>query len=67
MIRDVISKNADVLITKEPEILIDTINANDTELNIYFWCKDVIKSGRTRSNIYADIYKQLEAKGIKVQ
>jgi small-conductance mechanosensitive channel len=67
MIRDVISQNADVLVTKEPEILIDTINANDTELNIYFWCKDVIKAGRTRSNIYSEIYKHLDAKGIKVQ
>ena len=65
-IKQIISNNADVLISKEPEILIETINANATELNIHFWCKDVLKSARTRSNIYAEIYKHLIEFGVKI-
>ena len=65
-IREIITSNPDVLPNKEPDILIDTINATSTELKIYFWCKDVVKADRTRSNIYGEIYKRLGEMGVKV-
>ncbi len=65
-IREIIRNNPDVLPNKEPEILIDTINADSTELKIYFWCKDVVKADRTRSSIYGDIYRKLGDMGVKI-
>jgi small-conductance mechanosensitive channel len=65
-IKEIIYNNPDVLANKEPDILIDTINATSTELKIYFWCKDVVKADRTRSNIYGEIYKRLGEMGVKV-
>lgn len=65
-IKTIIHSHPDVLINKEPDILIDTINADSTELKIYFWCKDVLKADRTRSAIYGDIYRRLGEMGIKI-
>ena len=65
-IKDIIQANPDVLMNKEPDILIDTINADSTELKIYFWCKDVLKADRTKSTVYGDIYEKLGAMGVKI-
>ncbi len=65
-IKEIINANPDVLTQKEPDILINAITDKSAELKIYFWCKDVVKADRTRSNVYAEIYKKLGEIGIKV-
>ncbi len=65
-IKTIIQSHPEVLLNKEPDILIDTINADSTELKIYFWCKDVMKADRTKSSVYGDIYRRLAELGIKV-
>jgi small-conductance mechanosensitive channel len=56
----------DVVIKKEPEILISTVTSQSTQLKIYFWCDDVTVRDKTRSEAYAAVSKYLEGEGIKI-
>ena len=51
---------------KEPEIFINNITSQSTQLKIYFWCKDVTKSEVARSEIYTLIVNYLQSKEIKI-
>lgn len=63
---EIIQSSPQVLSQKEPEVFINTITSQSTQLKIYFWCKDVTKTEMARSEVYASISKHLEANGIKI-
>jgi small-conductance mechanosensitive channel len=63
---EIIKSSYDVMPQKEPEIFINTITSQATQLKIYFWCKEVSKSEIARSEIYASICKYLGDKGLKI-
>jgi small-conductance mechanosensitive channel len=63
---DIIKSSAYVMAQKEPEIFINTITSQATQLKIYFWCKEVSRSEPARSEIYASICKFLGDKGLKI-
>ena len=56
----------EVLAQKEPEIFINNITSQSTQLKIYFWCKDVTKTELARSEVYSTFYKKLQERGIKI-
>ena len=66
VIKEIMQASPDVLTQKEPEIFINTITSQSTQLKIYFWCKDVTKTELARSEVYSSFYKKLEEKGIKI-
>jgi potassium efflux system protein len=66
LINEILQASPDVLTQKEPEIFINNITSQSTQLKIYFWCKDVTKTELARSEVYSSFYKKLEAKGIKI-
>ncbi|MEO9144647.1 MAG: mechanosensitive ion channel domain-containing protein [Ginsengibacter sp.] len=65
-ITDIIKSSPFVLPIKEPEVFINTITSQSTDLKVYFWCKDVNRSEQAKSDVYAKVYKELEEKGIKI-
>lgn len=65
-IKEILKSSPDVLAQKDPEIFINNITSQSTQLKIYFWCKDVTKTELARSEVYASFYKKLEARGIKI-
>jgi small-conductance mechanosensitive channel len=65
-INGILKNFPEVLSQKEPEIFINNITSQSTQLKIYFWCKDVTKTELARSEVYSSFYKKLEEKGIKI-
>ena len=65
-IMEIIKSSPDVLAQKEPEVFINTITSQSTQLKIYFWCKEVTKKETARSEVYSAIYQHLLEKGIKI-
>ncbi len=65
-ITNIIKSLKDVVKKKEPEILINTVTSQSTQLKIYFWCDDVIERDRAKSEAYSAVSKYLEEKGIKI-
>ena len=63
---EVIHSSPDVLTQKEPEVFVNMITSQSTQLKIYFWCKDVTKTELARSEVYTAVSKHLEEKGIKI-
>lgn len=56
----------DVIKKKQPEILINTVTSQSTQLKIYFWCDDVTVRDKSRSEAYSAVSKYLEEKEIKI-
>jgi potassium-dependent mechanosensitive channel len=56
----------DVVKEKEPEIFINTVTSESTQLKVYFWCEDVTKRELARSEAYTAVSKYLREKGIKI-
>lgn len=56
----------DVVKKKVPEILINTVTSQSTQLKIYFWCEDITVRDKTRSEAYSAVSKYLEQKDIKI-
>lgn len=56
----------DVVDRKEPEILINTVTSQSTQLKIYFWCDNVTVRDKTRSEAYSAVSKYLEGEEIKI-
>jgi small-conductance mechanosensitive channel len=56
----------DVVKKKVPEILINTVTSQSTQLKIYFWCEDITVRDKTRSEAYSEVSKYLEQKDIKI-
>jgi small-conductance mechanosensitive channel len=56
----------DVVKEKEPEIFINTVTSETTQLKVYFWCEDVTKRELSRSEVYNAVSKYLTDKGVKI-
>lgn len=65
-LNEILKHFPEVLAQKQPEIFINNITSQSTQLKIYFWCKDVTKTELARSEVYSSFYKRLEEKGIKI-
>ena len=65
-VAQIVQSLPDALPQKEPEILINNVTSQSTQLKIFFWCKDIAKTEYARSEAYGAIYKYLEGKGIKI-
>ncbi|HEY5407436.1 MAG TPA: mechanosensitive ion channel domain-containing protein [Ginsengibacter sp.] len=65
-INEIMENFPEVLTQKEPEIFINNITSQSTQLKIYFWCKDVTKTELARSEVYSSFYKKLQERGIKI-
>jgi small-conductance mechanosensitive channel len=61
-----INLSPDVLSKRKPEIFINSISSNLSQLQVFFWLKDVIRIDGAKSDVYEAIYKYLEEKGISV-
>ncbi len=66
LIREIISENTNVFISKEPVIMISPVSKLNSKINIYFWCKDISKADVTKSMINAQIFEAFEQKGIEI-
>jgi small-conductance mechanosensitive channel len=65
-ITNILKSLEDVVQKKEPEILINTVTSQSTQLKIYFWCDDIKVRDKSRSEAYAAVSKYLEEKEIKI-
>jgi len=65
-IKEIIRSNPNVLERREPEIILDTVNARSIEIKIHFWVKDFGKMTTTSGEIRTALYAHLENSGIKV-
>ncbi|MFW0718311.1 mechanosensitive ion channel family protein [Pedobacter sp. N23S346] len=66
LIREIIIENSNVFVSKEPIILISPVSKLNSNINIYFWCKDISKADLTRSIINAQIFETFEEKEIEI-
>ena len=66
LIRDIITENNNVFISKEPVIMISPVSKVNSNINIYFWCKDISKAELTKSMINAQIFEVFEEKKIEI-
>jgi potassium efflux system protein len=65
-VREIITKNDNVFVNKEPVILISPVNKLNSNVKIYFWCKNIASADLTRSIIVAQIFEVLEEKEIEI-
>jgi small-conductance mechanosensitive channel len=65
-ITNILKSLEDVVQKKEPEILINTVTSQSTQLKIYFWCDDIKVRDKLRSEAYAAVSRYLEEKEIKI-
>lgn len=66
LIRDIIAENSNVFISKEPVIMISPVSKLNSNINIYFWCKDISKAELTKTMIKAQIFEVFEEKKIEI-
>lgn len=66
-IRDIIRNHPNVLESRDPEIVLNTITSKSMEVKVFFWCKDIGKAALTSGEIRTGIYDYLEQKGITVE
>ncbi|MFD2288927.1 mechanosensitive ion channel [Pedobacter petrophilus] len=66
LIREIIIENSNVFLSKEPIILISPVSKLNSNINIYFWCKDISKADLTKSIINAQIFEAFEEKEIEI-
>jgi potassium efflux system protein len=65
-IREIITKNDNVFVNKEPVIMISPVNKLNSNVKIYFWCKNISSADLTRSIIIAQIFEAFEEKEIEM-
>lgn len=65
-IRDIITKNDNVFVNKEPVIMISPVSKVNSSIKIYFWCKDISNADLTRNIIIAQIFETFEEKEIEI-
>jgi potassium efflux system protein len=65
-IREIITTNDNVFVNKEPVILISPVSKTNSNIKIYFWCKNISSADLTRSLIVAHIFEALEEKEIEI-
>jgi potassium efflux system protein len=65
-VRDIITKNDNVFVNKEPVIMINPLSNLKSNIKIYFWCKNISRADLTRSIIVAEIFEVLDEKEIEI-
>jgi small-conductance mechanosensitive channel len=65
-IREIITQNDNVFVNKEPVIMIIPVSKLNSNIKIYFWCKNISSADLTRSIIIAQIFEVLEEKEIEI-
>ncbi|WGQ10501.1 mechanosensitive ion channel [Pedobacter gandavensis] len=65
-IRDIIINNNNVFINKEPVIMISPVSKQNSNIKIYFWCKDISNADMTRNIVIAQIFEAFEEKEIEI-
>ena len=65
-IKEIIVANPNVYLMKEPIIMISPVTKTNSDVRIYFWCKDILQADLTRSMINAQIFDVLEEKGVEI-
>jgi potassium efflux system protein len=65
-IREIITTNDNVFVNKEPVIMISPVSKTNSNIKIYFWCKNISNADLTRSLIIAQIFEVLEEKEIEI-
>ena len=65
-IREIITTNDNVFVNKEPVILISPVNKLNSNVKIYFWCKNISRADLTRSIIIAQVFEAFEEKEIEI-
>lgn len=66
MIKETLAADDNILVAKDPRIIISPKTKTSSSVKIYFWCKDISQSENTKSNANASIYDQLEDMGIEI-
>ncbi len=66
LIREIISANTNVFLAKEPVIMISPVSKVNSNVSIFFWCKDISQAELTKSVINAQIFDAFEEKGIEI-
>ncbi len=66
LIRDIITENGNVFASKEPVILITPMSKVNSNIQIYFWCKDISKAELARNMVNAQIFEVFEEKEIEI-
>lgn len=66
LIREIITANTNVFIAKEPIIMISPVSKANSNVSIFFWCKDISQAELTKSMINAQIFDAFEEKGIEI-
>jgi len=66
LIREIITTNENVFVNKEPVILISPMTKLNSDVKIYFWCKNISSADVTRSIIIAKIFEAFEEKEIEI-
>lgn len=65
-VRDIIINNNNVFINKEPVIMISPVSKLNSNIKIYFWCKDISNADLTRNLVIAQIFEAFEEKEIEI-
>ncbi|MBC8984997.1 mechanosensitive ion channel [Pedobacter sp. N36a] len=65
-IRDLIINNNNVFINKEPVIMISPVSKLNSNIKIYFWCKDISNADMTRNIVIAQIFEAFEEKEVEM-
>jgi small-conductance mechanosensitive channel len=63
-IKKIISENHNVLEAREPEIVVDPVNAKTMELKVFFWVNDFSKETATVGEVRTAVYDHLESKNL---
>ena len=63
---ETINSSDEILQTREPEIYINSLSSNLTQIRIGFWCKHISRVDQARSEVYELIYNYLDSKDLKV-
>jgi potassium efflux system protein len=64
--KTIIQPIPNILIQKEPEVMLTDITGKSVTVLFSFWCKDVTKLESTRSQVSTAVYQMLREKGINI-
>jgi potassium efflux system protein len=66
LIKELIKANNNVYLMKEPVIIINPVSKINSNVKIYFWCKDVVLAESTKSTMNAELFDALTERGIEI-
>jgi potassium-dependent mechanosensitive channel len=66
-IKNIVKANANVLESREPEIILNNLSSKTIEIKVFFWAKDFGKTSAASVDIRAAIYHHLDKQGIIIE